>query len=223
MTESYADGESYKAALRKAYDARAEAYDVGNQRYTNLNLADVIGQFMADVKRSGGQRVLDLGCGPGHDAARMQRHGLCVSGVDLSEGMVRRARRKGIDARVLDYQALDFPEESFDGVWAARSLQHMPKAELPSVLSTIHSFLKRGGRFYLTVYEGDGEGLLETDLDYYTAQRYFAFYRHPELRAILEAARFHVYREWRRRLRRPRHKDVLLAFAASKPFVDLIG
>ncbi|HEX6511150.1 MAG TPA: class I SAM-dependent methyltransferase [Chloroflexota bacterium] len=206
-----------KAALRKAYDDRAEAYDYGNRSYTDQNLADVIGQLMSEVKRRGGRRVLDLGCGPGQDAMRMQRHGLEVLGIDLSEGMVRRARKKGVEARIGDYQALDLPPNSFDGVWAARSLQHLPKKDLPPVLATIAALLAPGGRLYMVVYEGEGEGSLASDLDYYTVQRYFAFYRQPEVRALLVQAGFRVYREWRRRLRRPRHKDVLLAFAAAKP------
>ena len=207
----------YKAGLRKAYDDRAEVYDIGNQDYTSRNLADISGQFVYDVKRAGRRRVLDLGCGPGHDALRFSSHGLEVLGVDLSEGMVRRARKKGLQAEVMDYQELSLPAQSFDGVWSARSLIHLPKADLPAVLGSIRRLLRPSGRFYMVVYAGEGEGPLETDLEYYTAQRYFAFYRQAELRAVLSAAGFGIYREWRRRLRRPRHKEVLLAFGCAVP------
>src|SRR5262249_20214479 len=144
-------------------------------------LADVIGQLIAEVKRAGHGRVLDLGCGPGHDAARIKRHGLDVVGVDLSEAMVRRARKKGIQAEALDFHSLAFEPASFDAVWAARSLQHMPKAELPSVLERVRLVLRPGGRFYSVVYQGQGEGPLTGDLNYYTARRYFAFYQQSEL------------------------------------------
>jgi SAM-dependent methyltransferase len=145
----------------------------------------------------------------------MARHGLDVMGVDLSEGMVRRARKKGVRAEVMDFQSPSLAPGTFDGIWAARSLQHLPKAELPAVLGTVRRLLRPGGRFFMVVYEGQGEGPLATDLEYYTAQRYFAFYQPADLRAMLANAGFLVYREWRRHLQRPRHKEVLLAFASS--------
>ncbi len=206
----------YKNPLREAYDDRAEVYDVGNRSYTDSYLADVIGQLMYELRRPGGSpRVLDLGCGPGHDAMRMARHGLDVTGVDLSEGMVRQARKKGVRAEVMDYGALAFPPASFDGVWAARSLQHMPKAELPAVLASVRQLLRPGGRFYMVVYEGTGEGPLASEM--YPAERYFAFYQPGELRAALLEAGLHVYREWQRRLPRRPRKEVLLAFATAVP------
>jgi SAM-dependent methyltransferase len=62
-------------------------------------------------------RVLDLGCGPGLDAAVLEALGYRVLAVDSSQGMIVEARARAADARCADLSALDplFPEGPFDG------------------------------------------------------------------------------------------------------------
>jgi SAM-dependent methyltransferase len=81
--------------------------------------------------------------------------------------MVEYCRAKGLDARVMDVLALDFPPASFDAVYTVNCLLHVPNADLPIVLATIAGVLRRGGLCYLAVYGVSGndgiEGVLETD------------------------------------------------------------
>jgi ubiquinone/menaquinone biosynthesis C-methylase UbiE len=205
--------EPYKAAVRKAYDDAAVKYDADNRDYTDRHLAKVFRQFVADVKAAGGRRVLDLGSGAGHDAARLQRAGFETLAIDLSEPMVELTRAKGVPALVMDYIDLRLPDASFDGVWSARALQHVPKAVLPAVLRRVREVLTAEGRFYLVVFQGEGEGPLSDTSGYYSASRYFAYYSVAELRELLRAAGFDVHQEWRLRLRR--RGDTLLALAAT--------
>lgn len=61
-----------------------------------------------------GQRVLDVGCGPGRHALALARRGVTVTGIDASEEFIdlarRSARDEGLTARfeVLDVRALSF-------------------------------------------------------------------------------------------------------------------
>ena len=66
-----------------------------------------------------GMRVLDLGCGTGRTTIHVKNRGCDVVGVDLSDAMIRRARERhpGIDFRVGDALALDFPDASFNAVF----------------------------------------------------------------------------------------------------------
>jgi ubiquinone/menaquinone biosynthesis C-methylase UbiE len=68
-----------------------------------------------------GERVLLVGAGTGLDLDLI-RPGPILTAIDLTPAMIkrllRRARRRGlqVDARVMDAQALDFPDASFDVV-----------------------------------------------------------------------------------------------------------
>jgi SAM-dependent methyltransferase len=91
-----------------------------------------------------GERILDLGCGDGGLTERIAAHGVAVVGVDSSAEMVAVARRRGLDARVIDGQRLPFDGE-FDAVFTNAALHWMP--DLPLVLAGVHRALRPGGRF----------------------------------------------------------------------------
>jgi len=67
-----------------------------------------------------GDRVLDLGCGPGLYASRLAEKGLKVTGVDISEGSLDYAREyageKGLD---IDYQCKNFFDIDYTGEFDA--------------------------------------------------------------------------------------------------------
>lgn len=65
-----------------------------------------------------GDRVLDVGCGPGRHAHELARRGITVHGVDISHTFVELARRdapSGATFERLDARALPFDDE-FDAV-----------------------------------------------------------------------------------------------------------
>lgn len=62
-----------------------------------------------------GERVLDLGCGTGDDAAHLMLQGVEVLGIDYAPGMVEIARTRGVDAKTLAIEELGSLEDRFDG------------------------------------------------------------------------------------------------------------
>jgi len=109
----------------------------------------------ADRLPAGG-RVLDLGCGPGQDAARFRAMGFKVDAVDASDGLAAEARRRhGIEVRLARFDALN-AEGAYDGVWASFSLLHDSRAALPGHLARIARALRPEGVLYLGMKEGEG-------------------------------------------------------------------
>src|SRR5215813_2083084 len=88
-----------------------------------------------------GLRVLEVGCGPGHLAARLLSEGFELTAIDSSEEQVALARENGIAARTCDF--LSFEGEGFDALLFTRSLHHI--APLPDAMQKIRDLLKPGG------------------------------------------------------------------------------
>lgn len=91
------------------------------------------------------RRVLEVGCGPGELAARLQAELAAeVVAIDVSPRMVELARGRGVDARVADVQELPFGDAEFDCALAAWMLYHVP--DLERGLSELQRVLRPGGR-----------------------------------------------------------------------------
>lgn len=91
-----------------------------------------------------GERILDLGCGDGALTAKLAALGCKVVGVDASPEMVAAAQSRGLDARVMDGNALRFDTE-FDAVFSNAALHWMKIPE--AVVAGVWRALKPGGRF----------------------------------------------------------------------------
>jgi len=100
--------------------------------------------LLAQLSPAAGERILDLGCGDGVLTADIVAAGAIVVGVDASPAMVAEARRKGIDARVMDARALTFDRE-FDAVFSNAMLHWVADAD--AALDGVARALKPGGRF----------------------------------------------------------------------------
>jgi SAM-dependent methyltransferase len=95
-----------------------------------------------------GQRVLDVGCGPGTITAEMARIVAPgrVTGVDASTDVIRLATAEHgevADFGVGDVYALDFDDDTFDVVHAHQVLQHL--AEPVRALAEMRRVTKTGG------------------------------------------------------------------------------
>jgi 2-polyprenyl-3-methyl-5-hydroxy-6-metoxy-1,4-benzoquinol methylase len=66
------------------------------------------------------RRILDIGCGTGRHAIELARRGYHVTGFDLSEGQLRRAREKAAAAGVaVEFQRRDATHPHFVGQFEA--------------------------------------------------------------------------------------------------------
>ena len=98
-------------------------------------------------------RVLDIGCGCGVPVARrLSAAGYEVTGVDISDVQIERARQLVPAASFIraDATELDFPTGSFDAVICLYALIHMPLDRQPPLLRLISRWLRPGGWFLVT-------------------------------------------------------------------------
>src|SRR5665648_337353 len=99
-----------------------------------------------------GQRLLDVGCGPGTITVDLAAHVAPgqVIGVDTSAEVLERARRHAaelgapVSFQVGDVYALDFPDASFDVVHAHQVLEHL--ADPVAALREIRRVIRPGSR-----------------------------------------------------------------------------
>ena|SRR5258706_5407529 len=90
-------------------------------------------EFLGRVLPSGPMRLLDVGCGDGTLARRLQASTpIVVTGIDHSRDAVRSAHDRGIRAIATDF--FDYRDDPFDALLFSRSLHHL--APLPKALDT---------------------------------------------------------------------------------------
>jgi ubiquinone/menaquinone biosynthesis C-methylase UbiE len=160
-----------KKFLSKSYDEDAKRRSQSNPSEWKITERE---NFMNMLLHEGKRNLLEIGAGTGNDAKLFSDNGYEVTCIDLSSEMIRFCKEKGLNAKVMDFYELGFPDNYFDAVYALNCLLHVPKYEIDKVLMEIHRVLKPDGIFFLGLYGGeDSEGVWEND--WCEPKRFFAF------------------------------------------------
>ena len=112
-----------------------------HERYSE-NTMPFVEWVLGHVDARPGQRLLDVGSGPGQYHSRLGD--VRVVAMDLSAGMLAKVRVPAVRA---DAQALPFAEGSFDRVMANHVLYHVPDQR--RALAEIRRVVRSGGRVVL--------------------------------------------------------------------------
>jgi ubiquinone/menaquinone biosynthesis C-methylase UbiE len=141
-------------SLVRPYDGFSLVYD---RMMKHVNYKRWTAFIVAALKRLGYPKgfVLDMGCGTGTISLLLFEDGYKPVGLDLSIGMIRKAREKSIQAGVSipflqgDMRSLPFRERSFDVVLSLYdSMNYMlEKEDLRKVFQEVRRVLKKGGVF----------------------------------------------------------------------------
>jgi ubiquinone/menaquinone biosynthesis C-methylase UbiE len=97
-----------------------------------------------------GKTLLDLGCGAGENSVYFSKLGARCVASDYSPGMVdvalKLAEKNGVsvEGRVINAMAIDYPDNSFDIIYAANLLHHIPDPLI--TIREMHRVLKPGGK-----------------------------------------------------------------------------
>jgi len=154
MTEQtgHARTDEHLHATRAYYDEFAERYEDRRGGRDPGGYHDLIDDLEVDfVKRFGdGLDVLEVGCGTGLLLTRIASFARSARGVDLSPGMLERARARGLDVLEGSATHLPLPDASVDVACSFKVLAHV--REIERALAEMARVVRPGGHVLAEFY-----------------------------------------------------------------------
>ncbi len=174
------------------YDAMIDTWESWSAQITD----DTRHEWAADLasRLTDGARVLELGCGGGTRETRDLAARFDVTGVDLSERQLERARKRVPLATFVhgDLTSIDFEPGSFDAVVAFYVFNHVPRELLPGVLERAHRWLSVGG-FLMAVF--GASDIAEWTGDFLGAPTHFSSFTPDVNSRLVTEAGFAIQRD----------------------------
>ena len=174
-------------------DELRETYNLIASDYTHDHLADTWDDDYCEAFINAlpeNSKVLDLGCGPGTDSKILIDRGLQITGIDLSDELIRIAADTNPTGSFVQGNMLDLPfgSHQFDGLFAKASLLHLPKEDVAQALQEIVKVVKPGGIIHIAIKGGDGERIVKEDKFGYEFERFFSFWKIEDFEILLRDA-----------------------------------
>ena len=132
-------------ATRAYYDEFARGYERHRRPNDPHGYHALVDDLEIDLVRRHGtaKDVLECGCGTGLLLERIAGFARTASGIDLSPGMLEKARERGLDVREGSVTELPFPDASFDVTCSFKVLAHVP--EIGAALREMVRVTRPGG------------------------------------------------------------------------------
>jgi len=102
-------------------------------------------------------RILDIGCGNGVPATKELAARHRVTGVDISEEQIARARSNVPNATFIcgDARLVDLPAGAFDGIVALYLIDNVPREDYPALFRRFRELLRPNARMLLCAEPGN--------------------------------------------------------------------
>ena len=173
------------------YDQNAREYAESSYKVTPATL---INRFIELLPPN--PVILDAGCGAGKDSRVFNKLGARVTGIDLSKGLIKEARKRNptVNFEEGNFLNLRFENASFDGVWAHASLVHLETInDAKKALDEFRRVLRDGGLMHVYVKAQLGENKTEVVKDPLSNhERFFRYYTEDELKRLVSDASFQI-------------------------------
>jgi len=149
---SMAEEKEYYELTKKAFDFLAPFYNI-----MTLPLVRVRNQVVDIAKAGKGSTVLDAATGTGQQAFAFAKRGYDVIGVDLTESMLKIARKNNwggfVKFETADAAHLRFEEDSFDVSCISFALHDMPPNVREKVLQEMVRVTRPNGVIVIVDYD----------------------------------------------------------------------
>jgi ubiquinone/menaquinone biosynthesis C-methylase UbiE len=189
----------YYSLNRRVYSKFAPFYDV-----VVFPIKKLRREVVAMPQLQPGAKVLDVATGTGAQARAFASIAGDVIGIDISEPMLRIARRKSrftnLKFEQADATALPFPDASFDVSSISFALHEMPKSIRERTVAEMARVTKPGGTIVVVDYappRGALGNVLYHVVKLYERDHYVDFIQ-SDLRALLQRAGFQISDEQER-------------------------
>jgi hypothetical protein len=176
------EGRSNVEMTLASYEQSIEAYLAQSPATPSASYAAFRETVLTLLPR--GAQMLELGSGPGHDAAFFASKGVEVHRTDGAQGFVDRLRAEGHQADLLDI-TIDDLGGPYDVVFANAVLLHLTANQFDHVAMKASCAVTPDGLLAFTVKAGDGDEWSTRKLD---QPRYFRYWQRAELNDTLVAA-----------------------------------
>jgi ubiquinone/menaquinone biosynthesis C-methylase UbiE len=154
---------TYIAMKKQWYESLFENYakKYDNEVFTQGTLGEC--DFLEqEFKLNKSLKILDVGCGTGRHAIELTKRGYSVTGIDLSESQLARAREKAAEnGLTIDFRQADARDLPFEGEFDAAVMLcegGFPLMETDemnyAILGSVARSLKKSGKFIFTTLNG---------------------------------------------------------------------
>ena len=146
--------------VQRGYDDLDDTYRLWVERARGGYRSTFLARILEAVPQ--GAYILEIGCGPGTDAAALAK-GRRYVGIDLSEVQLAHARLVAPAGRFLHGDVLDasFPPASFNAVVSFYAFNHIPQDRMELLFRRIRSWLRPRGRLFGSFGTSDNPGEVE--------------------------------------------------------------
>jgi predicted TPR repeat methyltransferase len=145
---------SYVQGLFDCYAERFDSHLTGTLKY---RAPELVARAVGDARPAGPMDVLDLGCGTGLSGAALRPYARSLVGVDLSAGMIAKARERQIYDELIVHEltaAMTALDRRFDLIVACDVFVYI--GDLGPTFAAAAAALRAGGLFAFSV-EADDE------------------------------------------------------------------
>jgi SAM-dependent methyltransferase len=143
-------GEVYDEIFRMHLSRDASALEFG--------AAPMFLPFLLQLTRST-ESVLEIGCGAGLMAIELARAGRKVTGVDVSQVILDKARARskgvtGVEFEQVSGVTLPYPNETFDVAYSIEVVEHLHENDALAHFAEVRRVLRPGGRYWFLTPNG---------------------------------------------------------------------
>lgn len=130
--------------IREHYDTVADTYDIHYDHHRGKKYHTHLSNHLMNALPKGGN-LLDIGCGTGLFVEKYMKNGGCGAGLDISRGMVAKARRRCPDCEFIvgTGESLPFADNSFNAISSVLVFSYVRDPE--AMLSEVYRVMQPGG------------------------------------------------------------------------------